>query len=107
MDMPVENNRGMTVSVVIITKDEAATIGRCITAAQQISDDVIVIDNGSTDSTIQIAQSAGCRVYCEKWDGYGANKNKGSLLACHDWVLSLDADEIPDESLINSIKSIK
>jgi len=97
----------MTVSVVIITKDEAATIGRCVAAAKQISDDVIVIDNGSTDGTTQIALAAGCRVYHEKWDGYGANKNKGIALARNNWVLSLDADEIPDEPLIASIKKLE
>lgn len=96
----------MTVSVVIITKDEAATIGRCVAAAKQISNDVVVIDNGSTDGTTQIALAAGCRVYYEEWDGYGANKNKGVALACYDWILSLDADEIPDEALIASIKNL-
>jgi glycosyltransferase involved in cell wall biosynthesis len=97
----------MTVSVVIITKDEADTIGRCVAAAKKISDDVIVIDNGSTDGTTLIALAAGCRVYYEHWDGYGANKNKGIVLARHDWVLSLDADEIPDDLLIASIKHLK
>lgn len=97
----------MTVSVVIITKNEAAGIGRCIAAAQQISDDVIVIDNGSTDGTTFIALSAGCRVYYENWDGYGANKNKGVAYARYNWVLSLDADEIPDELLIASIKNLR
>jgi glycosyltransferase involved in cell wall biosynthesis len=97
----------MTVSVVIITKNEAEIIGRCVAAAQKISDDVIVIDNGSTDGTTLIALAAGCRVYHENWDGYGANKNKGLTLARHDWVLSLDADEIPDDLLIASIKNLK
>jgi glycosyltransferase involved in cell wall biosynthesis len=97
----------MTVSVVIITKNEAATIGLCVAAAKQITDDVILIDNGSTDGTTGIAHSLGCRVYYEQWDGYGANKNKGIALARHDWVLSLDADEIPDEALIAAIKNLK
>jgi glycosyltransferase involved in cell wall biosynthesis len=97
----------MTVSVVIITKNEADTIGRCITAAKQISDDVIVIDNGSTDGTTLIAVAAGCRLYCEEWDGYGANKNKGIALAHNNWVLSLDADEIPDDKLIAAIKHLE
>jgi len=97
----------MTVSVVIITKDEADTIGRCVAAAKRISDDVIVIDNGSTDGTTLIALAAGCRVFHENWDGYGANKNKGITLARHDWILSLDADEVPDDLLIATIKYLK
>lgn len=107
LHVPVEKIAGMTVSVVIITKDEADTIGRCVAAAKKISDDVIVVDNGSTDGTTLIALAAGCRVYHEHWDGYGANKNKGIVLARHDWVLSLDADEIPDDMLIASIKHLK
>jgi glycosyltransferase involved in cell wall biosynthesis len=97
----------MTVSVVIITKDEAAIIGRCVAAAKRITNDVIVIDNGSTDDTAEIALDAGCRVYHEKWHSYGINKNHGASLARHDWILSLDADEIPDEELITTIKNLQ
>ncbi len=104
---PLKNSRGMTVSVVIITKNEADTIGRCLAAALKISSDVIVIDNGSTDGTTQIAQAVGCRLYHEQWDGYGTNKNKGLALARHNWILSLDADEIPDDALVTAIKNIR
>jgi glycosyltransferase involved in cell wall biosynthesis len=97
----------MTVSVVIITKNEAAIIGQCVAAAKRITDDVIVIDNGSDDSTVDIALTAGCRVYYEKWHGYGTNKNNGSALARYDWILSLDADEVPDEQLITAIKNLQ
>ncbi|WP_183575130.1 glycosyltransferase family 2 protein [Mucilaginibacter sp. X5P1] len=97
----------MTVSVVIITKNEAATIGRCVAAAKRITDDVIVMDNGSTDETTDIALNYGCRVYQEKWYGYGTNKNHGAALARHNWILSLDADEIPDDELITAIQNLQ
>ena len=97
----------MTVSVVIITKNEAAIIGRCVAAAKRSTDDVIVIDNGSADDTAEIALAAGCRVYHEKWYSYGTNKNHGASLARHDWILSLDADEIPDEELITTIRNLQ
>jgi len=95
------------VSVVIITKNEAEIIAATIAMAQLITNDVVVIDNGSTDGTLQIAESYGCSVYQKAWDGYGANKNKGIALAKHDWILSIDADEVADEELIQSIRGLK
>jgi len=95
------------VSVVIITKNEAEVIASCINAAKLITDDIIVIDNGSTDNTREIAFAAGCQVYRQEWDGYGANKNKGIALASYNWILSIDADEIADEELIRSLHEVK
>ena len=65
-----------------------------------------MIDNNSTDQTVTIATAYGCRVYQKEWIGYGANKNKGIQLARYNWILSVDGDEIPDQALINSIKSL-
>lgn len=95
------------VSVVIITKNEAEIIGATIAMAKLITDDIVVVDNGSTDSTLLIAASYGCSVHQKHWDGYGANKNKGIALAKHDWILSLDADEVADEELIRSVRGLK
>jgi glycosyltransferase involved in cell wall biosynthesis len=95
------------VSIVIITKNEADIIGRSIDRAKLISHDIVVIDSGSIDGTAQIAREAGCRVYQKTWDGYAANKNKGIELAEHDWILSIDADEIPDDELILTISTLK
>jgi len=94
------------ISVVIITKNEAASIASCIMAAKLISDDIVVVDNDSIDGTARIAIAHGCRVYHEFWDGYGANKNKGIGYARHDWILSLDADEVADESLVRSLRDL-
>ena len=95
------------ISIVIITKNEARPITKCIKAARQISADIIVVDNDSTDSTTNIALKLGCKVFHESWDGYGANKNKGINYAKHDWILSIDADEIADERLIQTLRDIK
>ena len=95
------------VSVVIITKNEAEVIAATINAAQLITDDVIIIDNGSIDQTLAIASASGCRIYQNSWTGYGANKNRGIELARYDWILSIDADEIPDADLIRSLHSLK
>lgn len=95
------------VSIVIITKNEADVISECIDKAKLISSDIVIIDNGSTDSTPEIAAAQGCRVYQNSWKGYGANKNIGVELAKHEWILSIDADEIPDLELVRSVQSLK
>jgi glycosyltransferase involved in cell wall biosynthesis len=94
------------VSVVIITKNEAEIIAECISSAKMITDDIVIIDNYSTDNTPGIASGMGCRVYTENWNGYGANKNKGIALAKYDWVLSIDADEVADLDLVLSLHSL-
>lgn len=95
------------VSIVIITKNEANIIAECLKKAVQITGDIVVIDSGSTDATPEIAAAYGCRVVRTSWDGYGANKNKGASLAKYDWILSIDADEMPDDELINSLHQLK
>lgn len=95
------------VSIVIITKNEAEMIGDCIAAAKMLTDDIIIVDNGSTDGTCEIAAAKGCRIYQNRWEGYGANKNIGVELATHDWIFSIDADEVPDQDLIHCLHCLK
>lgn len=94
------------VSVVIITKNEAEIIARSVAMAMRLTDDIVIVDNSSTDNTARIAESYGCRVFNESWNGYGANKNKGIKQARYNWILSIDADEIIDEQLIAAIQAI-
>jgi len=94
------------VSVVIMTKNEAAIIGRTLQALTGFSDDVVIVDNGSTDETISVAEGFGCRVINTNWQGYGPTKNIGIDAAKYDWILSLDADEIPDAELLKEITKI-
>ncbi|MBB3054631.1 glycosyltransferase family 2 protein [Mucilaginibacter gotjawali] len=94
------------VSIVIITKNEAATIAACIEKCRLISDDIVVVDNDSIDGTPEIAGTYGCRIFKKTWDGYGANKNKGIALAKYDWILSIDADEMPDVELAISLHQL-
>jgi glycosyltransferase involved in cell wall biosynthesis len=56
---------------------------------------------------VLIANANNCRFYQREWDGYGANKNKGISLAKYDWILSIDADEVPDEELIQTLHQLK
>jgi glycosyltransferase involved in cell wall biosynthesis len=93
------------VSIVIITKNEADIAAGCIQKAMQITDDIVLIVNNILDETHN-GSYPGYRVYKETWDGYGNNKNKGIAAAKYDWILSIDADEIPDNMLIQSLHGL-
>lgn len=95
-----------SISVVILTKNEAHNIVRCITPLLSVSDDIILLDNGSTDGTQQLAIDIGAVVKNVSWQGYAATKNEGNKFAKHDWILSLDADEVVNDDLIVDIKQL-
>jgi len=90
-------------SVVIITHNEEANIGRTLTSVQPLIADgkgeIIVVDSGSTDRTVEIAKSFGAKVFIEEWKGYAAQKNSAIDKAAGVWILSLDADEEVEPSL--------
>lgn len=94
------------ISVVIICRNEAHIIGRTIQAAQKVSDDVVVVDSGSSDGTQSIITASGARLIETNWDGYGINKNKGVAVAKHNWILSIDADEIIDDMLVKHLQTL-
>jgi len=97
----------MSVSVVIITKNEAHIIGTTLQSLQGITDDYIIVDSGSTDNTVTICKSFGATVIETAWDGYGQNKNKGIDAAKNNWILNLDADEAIDETLKAAIQQLE
>lgn len=90
-------------STVIITKNEAANIERTLVAINQVCTDVIVVDSGSTDATVAVAKRLGATVVPYHWEGYAANKNLGAKYAQHDWILSIDADEVLSDALIQTL----
>ena len=94
------------VSVVIIAKNEAHIIERTIKSVLGLTDDIIIVDSGSTDGTREIVQSLGCKLLQTTWDGFGPNKNKGIKAARYNWILSIDADEMPDAELIKSLQKL-
>lgn len=94
-------------SVVIITFNEEAHISNCIDSVASVADEVIVVDCFSTDRTVEIARSKGALVKQETWRGYIEQKNLALNFAKHDYVLSLDADEMLDDRLRNSITEAK
>jgi glycosyltransferase involved in cell wall biosynthesis len=79
-------------SVVVTTLDNAATLARCL-AGVAWADEIVVLDSGSADATLQIAQAYGARIFTQPFAGYSAQKQAAIDRATHDWVLLLDADE--------------
>ena len=75
-----------------------------IKSVKDISDDVVVMDSGSTDNTRQICESLGARWMYAEWRGYSENKNLGNSLAQHNWILSIDSDEVVSPELAKSIQ---
>lgn len=76
----------------VITLNEAANIDACL-ASVAFADEILVVDSGSTDGTLDLARTRGARVISQAWPGYSAQKNFAATAAAHDWILSVDADE--------------
>ncbi len=81
-----------TLSVVLITLNEAANLPHTL-ASVRWAQEIVVVDSGSTDATVEIAREAGAWVFEEPWKGFAAQKNSAIAHATGEWILSLDADE--------------
>lgn len=96
----------MKISATIITLNEQGNIARAIESLR-CADEVVVLDSGSSDQTIDAAARLGARVVETPWRGYAGQKNFAAQQAAHDWVLSIDADEALSEALEAEIWQIK
>lgn len=93
-----------SLSVVVIVKNEARNIEACLRSVA-FADEAVVLDSGSTDSTVEIARSLGAGVTIDSdWQGFGVQKNRALALATCDWVLSIDADERVTPELASAIR---
>jgi len=92
------------ISVTIITLNEAARLTAAIESVSW-ADEIIVVDSGSTDATLEIARRLATRVDTRDWTGYAAQKNHAAALARNDWILSLDADERLTPELAASLEA--
>ena len=86
----------LPISGVVITRDAAARIGSTLRSLDFCAER-LVLDSGSTDGTVEAARAAGARVEVQPFAGYGPQKRRAVALARHDWILSLDADEVLDD----------
>ncbi len=80
------------VTLIVITRNEAHTIARCLDSVPFVAEK-LVVDSGSTDDTVAVAQAHGARVVHQDWLGFGLQRNFATGQATHDWILVLDADE--------------
>ncbi len=95
-----------TITAIILTKNEAKHITRCINSIKDICDDIVVVDSFSDDNTCNIAKSLGARVFKHNWTSYAVQFNYG-ISHCDiktDWIWRIDADEYIDEELGTAIK---
>jgi len=96
----------LPLSVFIITRDEEMRIGRTLAALNDLADDILVVDSGSTDNTVAIAQSMRARVIFRAWEGYGQQKQFAEQQCRHRWVLNVDADEVVTPELAAEIRAL-
>lgn len=92
-------------SVVIITLNAAAALRPCLESAR-FADEILIVDSGSSDATLELAAQFGARVLCQEWLGFGAQKQFAVMQAANDWVLCLDADERVTPELQASIQAV-
>ena len=90
------------ISVSIITKNEESNIKRCLNSVKWV-DEIIVVDSGSTDGTLEICKNYHCKIIETEWLGFGRTKQIGVNAATNDWVLSIDADEEVSDKLKDKI----
>jgi len=95
----------MSLSVAIITLNEEANLGRTL-ASVAWADEVVIVDSGSTDKTLDIARQFNAKVFVEPWRGFGAQKNFALRQCSGDWLLSLDADEEVSPELATEIREV-
>lgn len=94
-------------TIIILTKNEGKHITEAVLNGRQCTDDVLIVDSGSTDNTVDLASKAGARAVFRQWDDdFAAQRNFGLTQTTAEWVLYLDADERLDEAACQDIKQI-
>ncbi len=96
-----------TLSACLICRDEAANLPAWLKAVAPVADEVVALDSGSADDSVAILKAAGALVTFRAWSGYADQRNHCADLATGDWILFLDADERPDETLRQALAALK
>lgn len=96
----------LPISVFIIAVNEGDRIARSIESVRGFADEIVVIDSGSTDNTVQASEAAGARVIHHDWPGYGMQKRFGEDQCRNDWLLNIDADEVVSPALAEEIRTL-
>ncbi len=93
-----------SLSVTVITKNEADRVVRCLESVKDLANEIIVFDSGSTDTTVDIARQYTDKIWQTDWPGYGVQKQRALEQAKGEWVLAIDADEALDEELQQAVR---
>ena len=94
------------ISVFIICHNEVERLGRVLDSVKELTDDLVVVDSGSDDGSVDLARRYTDRVYHRDWTGFGAQKVYGETLCKNNWVLNLDADEVVSPALLAEIRDL-
>ncbi len=95
------------ISATIITRNEEKKLERCLNALQGVADEIIVVDSYSVDRTLEICQRYGCKITQRQFQGFGSQRQYAIGLASHNYILSVDADEVISEELREKIIELK
>ncbi len=93
-------------SVVVIVHNEERSLSECLASVRDLAEEIVVLDDGSTDATVEIARAAGARVEHRPFDDFGHQKQAALALATEDWVLSIDADERVTPELARDVRRV-
>ncbi len=96
-----------TLSAILITQDEERNIERCLESIKEVADEIIVVDSGSKDRTEEICKRYGIKWEHHDWAGFSEQKNYANGLATGDWIMSIDADEVLDDSMKAHLQKLK
>jgi glycosyltransferase involved in cell wall biosynthesis len=97
----------MSLSAIVTTKNNASTLEPCLRSLR-FANEIVVVDSGSTDTTLEVAQRYQARIFNNAWAGYGAQKNYGARQATGEWLLFIDADEeVPEQLQTEITKAIQ
>jgi len=94
-NMPQTNKREkLKISLCMIVKNEESCLGRCLKSVREYVDEIVIVDTGSTDKTVEIAESYGAKIYHHPWENdFSKHRNQSLSYATGDWIFQLDADE--------------
>ncbi len=96
----------MSIAVAIITKNEIRHIRDVISNAKELTNDIVVIDSGSTDGTVEVAEELGAKVVYRAWDDFASQRNYAMECTEADWIVYMDADERMSEELLHSLREV-
>lgn len=93
-------------SIFLIMRNEADRLEKTLRAIRDLTDDLVIVDSGSTDGSVALAESLGARVVFNEWPGYGPQKRFAEAQCRHSWLLNLDADEWVPPRLAAEIRAL-